>query len=208
MLHRARETTKTRRRRLEGVIKIDESFHGGRYKWMHSDVRRRRPEKAIVLGMAQRGGRVQTTVIPDRNRETLHREIKSTVAPGSKIFTDDLKSYQGLKPFYTHRTINHDETYVDGEVYTNTIEGFWSHLKRCIRSTYISVDPHHLPKHLNEQQYRWNTRKQTDGDRFIEALKQVVRKRLTYKKLIKRPTSKPRRGGARKTTRAQTGRAA
>ena len=196
MLHRARETTKTRRRRLEGVVEIDEAFIGGRYGNMHVDRRRRRPEKAIVMGLLQRDGRVQTTVIPDRNRETLHREIKSTVAPGSRIFTDDLRSYGGLKPFYQHRTVNHtDYSYVDGEIYTNNLEGYWSHLKRCIRSTHISVDPHHLPKYLNEQQFRWNTRKLTDGDRFIEALKQVVGKRLTYKRLTKRATAKPRRGG-------------
>ena len=196
MLHRARETTKTRRRRLEGVVEVDEAFIGGRYGNMHVDKRRRRPEKAIVMGLLQRDGRIQTTVIPDRNRKTLHREIKSTVAPGSRIFTDDLKSYGGLKPFYHHRTVNHTAyTYVDGETYTNNLEGYWSHLKRCIRSTYISVDPHHLPKYLNEQQYRWNTRKLTDGDRFIEALHQVVGKRLTYKRLTKRSTAKPRRGG-------------
>ena len=108
MLHRARETTKTRRRRLEGVVDVDEAFIGGRYGNMHADVRRRRPEKAIVMGLLQRDGRVQTTVIPDRNRETLHREIKSTVAPGSRIFTDDLKSYGGGKTSdiqATHQTI-------------------------------------------------------------------------------------------------------
>jgi transposase-like protein len=196
MLHRARETMQTRRRRLEGVVEVDEAFIGGKYRNMHVDARRRKPKKAIVLGLLQRGGDVQTRVVRDREKETLHREIKSTVAPGAKLFTDDLRSYNGLKPFYRHRTVNHTgHSYVDGEAYTNNLEGYWSHLKRCIRSTYISVDPHHLPKYLNEQQIRWNTRTLTDGDRFIEALNHVIGKRLTYKKLIKRSTSKPRRGG-------------
>ena len=201
MLQRIRDGLKTRKRRLEGVVEVDESFHGGKYKWMHGDTRRRKPRKTIVMGLYQRGGAVQTVVVPDRERLTLHREIKSTVAPGSKIFSDDLKSYNGLRAFYNHHTINHDTTYVDGEVYTNNLEGYWSHLKRCIRSTYISVDPGHLPKYLTEQEFRWNSRTLKDGARFIEALKLVsMKKRITYKKLTQNnKRSKPRRGGGRKT---------
>ena len=109
---------------------------------MHYDKRLRRPEKTIVLGLYQRGGPIQTVVVPDREKLTLHKQVKSTVAPGSKLFTDDRRSYNGLKPFYHHPTVNHtDYAYVDGEAYTNNLEGYWSHLKRCIRSTYISVEP-------------------------------------------------------------------
>ena len=202
MLQRIRDGLKTRKRRLEGVVEVDESFHGGRYKWMHGDARRQKPRKTIVMGLYQRGGPVQTVVIPDRERPTLHRQIKSSVAPGSKLFTDDLRSYNGLKPFYHHRTVNHtDYAYVDGEAYTNNLEGYWSHLKRCIRSTYISVDPGHLPKYLTEQEFRWNSRTLKDGARFIEALKLVsMKKRITYKQLTQNhKRAHPRRGGGRKT---------
>ena len=150
----------------------------------------------------QRGGPVQTVVIPDRERPTLHRQIKSSVAPGSKLFTDDLRSYNGLKPFYHHRTVNHtDYAYVDGEAYTNNLEGYWSYLKRCIRSTYISVDRGHMPKYLTEQEFRWNSRTLKDGARFIEALKLVsIKKRITYKQLTQNhKRARPRRGGPRKT---------
>ena len=202
MLQRIRAGLKTRKRRLEGVVEVDEAFIGGRYRWMHYDRRLRRPEKTIVLGLYQRGGPIQTVVVPNREKLTLHKQVKSTVAPGSKLFTDDLQSYNGLKPFYHHRSVNHtDYAYVDGETYTNSLEGYWSHLKRCIRSTYISVEPEHLPKYLDEQAFRWNSRAMKDGARFIEALKLVSsRKRVTYKQLTQNhKRSKPRRGGPRKT---------
>ena len=211
VLHRIRDGLKTRKRRLEGVVEVDESFHGGRYRWMHSDRRRTKPEKVIVLGLYQRGGPVQTVVIRNREKATLHKHIKSTVAPYAKVFSDSHGGYNGLKPFYTHKTINHDEgEYVDGEVYTSSIEGYWSHLKRCVRSTYVSVEPHHMPKYLTEQEFRWNSRTLTDGARFIEALKLVSKKkRLTYDKLTNRKQrSKPRRGGATTRTRAIRKRAA
>ena len=76
MLQRIREALKRRRKRLEGVVEVDEAFLGGRYKWMHGDVRARRPKKTIVMGLYERGGAVQTVVVPDRERDTLQREIK------------------------------------------------------------------------------------------------------------------------------------
>lgn len=138
MLQRIRHALKGRRKRLEGVVEVDEAFIGGRYKWMHRDKRYSRPKKTIVMGLYQRGEPVQTVVVPDRDKLTLQSQIKSTVAPYSKLFTDDLRSYNGLRHFYHHRTVNHDVQYVDGEAYTNSLEGYWSHLKRCIRSTYFS----------------------------------------------------------------------
>lgn len=106
MLQLIRHGLKNRRRRFEGAVEVDEAFIGGRYKWMHYDKRLRRPEKTIVLGLYQRGGPIQTGVVPDRDKATLHKQVKSTVAPGSKLFTDDLRSYNGLKPFYHHNTID------------------------------------------------------------------------------------------------------
>lgn len=198
---RIRDALKTRTRRLEGAVEVDEMFVGGRYRWMHGDRRREKPEKTIVLGLYERGGPVKTVVIPNRDRKTLHHEIKSTVAPGSKIFTDDLSSYQGLKPFYHHQSINHEAyAYVDGDAWTNSIEGFWSHSKRCIRGTHISVDKHYLPMYLDEETFRWNSRLLKDGERFIQAMRLAVsKKRIPYKKLTKRKTAKPRRGGAKRT---------
>jgi ISXO2 transposase-like protein len=84
---------------------------------------------------------------------------------------------------YVHQVIDHAEKYVDGEVHTNGIENFWSLLKRGLKGTYIAVEPFHLFRYLDEQAFRFNNRKATDGERFVEALSSVVGKRVTYQEL-------------------------
>ena len=97
-------------------------------------------DKTIVLGMLERGGIVKTKVVDDRKRTTLHREVKDTVAAGSALYSDDLSSYHGLQSDYAHQTVDHAIRYVDGVVHTNTLENFWSLLKRCINGTWVSVE--------------------------------------------------------------------
>ena len=201
MLQRLRTVLKnTSRRKLKGEVLADETFVGGKFRNMHSDKRyraRQKDNKVIVFGILERGGLVKTVVVPDRKASTLQREVKSGVAVGSNLYTDELTSYQGLRHWYNHGAVNHAEGgYVDGNTTTNDLEAYWSLLKRTIRSTYISVDRDHLKRYLDEQEFRYNTRKITDGERFAIALKQVSKhKRLTYKELTKRSTAKPRRGG-------------
>ena len=169
---------------------------------MHYGKRKERPTKTIVLGLLQRGGPLRMFVIPDREKKTLHHAVKSNVLPDSTIITDDWPGYKGLGAFYDHKTVNHSaRSYVDGEVYTNGLEGVWAHLKRMIRGTYISVDPHHLPRYLKEHEFRWNTRSIDEGVRFMEALKKAVsKKHISFKQLTKRKTKKPRRGGPKRRT--------
>lgn len=89
-------------------------------------------------------------------------------------------SYQGLSKTYVHNVIDHAESYVDGTCHTNGCENFWSLLKRAIKGTYVSVEPFHLFRYLDEQTYRFNNRKMTDAARFIAGLKGILGKRLTY----------------------------
>ena len=189
-------------RMLVDEVEVDETFIGGKARNMHSDVRARRitgrgpTDKTIVLGMLERGGIVTTQVVPNRKKRTLQREIKSTVAAGSALYSDDLASYDGLNREYAHQTVDHAVRYVDGLIHTNGLENFWSLLKRALNGTYVSVEPFHLFRYLDEQAYRYNMRKLRDGDRFVSAIATIVGKRLTYKELTGklRPDRKRTRG--------------
>jgi len=105
------------------------------------------------------------------------------IEPGTNVYTDDTVAYYGMEGF-VHRVINHAEKYVDGRVHTNGIENFWSFVKRTLGGTYISVEPFHLFRYLDEQAYRFNSRKEmNDFDRFQLAASRIVGKRLTYDQL-------------------------
>ena len=175
-------------------VEVDETFIGGKARNMHSDVRARRitgrgpTDKTIVLGMLERGGVVTTQVVCDRKKRTLQREVRSTVAAGSALYSDDLASYEGLQRDYAHQTVNHAITYVEGRVHTNGMENFWALLKRCINGTWVSVEPFHLHRYLDEQAYRYNQRKLSNGERFFNAVCGIFGKRLTYDRLRGRAT--------------------
>lgn len=114
----------------------------------------------------------------------LQGHIRENVEPGANVYTDALRSYDGLDAEYIHGVIDHAEAYAKGEIHTNGLENFWSLLKRGIKGTYISVEPFHLFRSLDEQVYRFNNRKTKDVARFIDALRNIVGKRLTYSDLI------------------------
>ena len=98
--------------------------------------------------------------------------------------TDDHGGYRSMHEQYIHEVINHAVEYVRGNIHTNSIENFWSLLKRTIKGTYVSVEPFHLDKYINEQTFRFNNRKGHDGNRFLIALDSVSGRRLTYVDLI------------------------
>jgi hypothetical protein len=107
------------------------------------------------------------------------------VEAGSTVNTDAHFSYQGLSREYAHVVIDHAEAYVDGTIHTNGLENYWSLLKRSIKGTYVSVEPFHLFRYLDEQAFRFNQRKGLDDyDRFKMALSQIVGKRLTWKQVV------------------------
>jgi transposase-like protein len=190
MLHRIRLAMQNGSfEKLSGNVECDETFIGGKAKNMHKAKRKAVIQghgsvgKTAVFGALERKGRVLAKVIESTNRETLHSEVKEKVETGSKLFTDEWLSYRGLDENYIHEVSNHGIEYVKGNVHTNGIENFWSCLKRTLKGTYVSVEPFHLSRYLDEQMFRFNERKLNDKERFIGVLKAVSGKRLTYDEL-------------------------
>ena len=129
------------------------------------------------------GGKVHTTVVADTKASTLKPVIKNMVEDGSIIVTDEWLGYNGLSKDYAHIVINHKESeYVRGAFHTNSIENFWSLLKRGIYGIYHQVSPKHLHRYCNEFAYRYNARKLTDNNRFDLSLASG-QGRLKYKEL-------------------------
>lgn len=174
--------------KFTGEVEADETFIGGKARNMHAGKRARRitgtggKDKTAVMGILERGGKVRTAVIPNRKRKALQAEVRKHVEAGTALYTDALKSYEGLNEF-EHEVIDHAAAYVDGRVHTNGLENFWSLLKRGISGTYVSVEPFHLFRYLDEQAYRYNNRKLTDGERFSVAVAGIVGKRVTFDEL-------------------------
>ena len=111
--------------------------------------------------------------------------MRENVEAGSALYSDALKSYDGLGEEYAHEVIDHAVEYVRENVHTNGMENFWSLLKRGINGTYVSVEPYHLFRYVDEQAFRFNNRKDmNDAERFDLAIRQIVGKRLTYAELI------------------------
>jgi transposase-like protein len=179
-----------------GEVEADETFIGGKARNMHRDVRARKVSgqgtknhHAIVMGIVERGGKIRAQVIQDRNRKTVNTMVKENVKAGSALFTDEHGGYYGLAREYQHQVVDHAVRYVDGKIHTNSMENFWSLLKRGLHGTYVSVEPFHLYRYLDEQVFRYNNRRDenrkpvSDAERFSRALKNVVSKRLTYAEL-------------------------
>src|SRR5438477_6729682 len=174
MLHRIRLAMQSGTfGKLSGEIEADETFIGGKARNMHVAQRRRRitgtgtKDKIAVMGILERGGKVRTSVLPNRKRQAIQSEVKKHVEAGAALYTDALLSYEGLASDYAHKVVDHAVQYVDGRVHTNGLENFWSLLKRAISGTYVSVEPFHLFRYLDEQTFRYNHRKDmSDGDRF------------------------------------------
>lgn len=180
-----------------GEVEADETFIGGKARNMHKGVKARRitsaghnaKDKVLVMGILERGGHVRTEVIKDRLTSTLREKMNKHVSAGSVLYSDQYQAYKGLSDEYIHKIIDHAERYVDGKIHTNGIENFWSLFKRGLNGTYVSVEPFHLFRYLDEQAWRYNHRKDirgnklNDGQRFSLALSQIVGKRVMYKEL-------------------------
>ncbi len=172
--------------KLGGEVEADETFIGGKARNMHKSKRERRitgtggKDKTAVMGLLERGGQVRTKVISSRKKKELHAEVKKHVEAGSALYTDALMSYRGLETDFVHQVVDHAVEYVNGRVHTNGLENFWSLLKRGINGTYVSIEPFHLFRYLDEQSFRFNNRKLTDAQRFDIATRGMVGKRLTY----------------------------
>jgi transposase-like protein len=188
MLHRIRLAMQTDGFVLSGEVEVDETFIGGKGKNMHRAARERRglgkgggaTGKTVVLGMRERGGKVHAEVIRHVDRATLQEGVRAKVQQGSTVYTDQNPGYSDLRDLYDHETVNHIETYVEGRVHTNGIENFWSLLKRGLHGTYVSVEPFHLFRYLDERVFTFNLRGLTDFGRFEAVLGAAAGRRLTY----------------------------
>jgi transposase-like protein len=191
MLQRARLATQGAfGGKLSGEVEVDETFIGGKARNMHKGKRAekitgRGPEgKAIVAAVLERHGEIRATVVESRRKKPLQTMVRENVEVGSNIYSDALKSYDGLQPDFEHQVIDHAVAYVDGQIHTNGCENFWSLLKRALKGTYVSVEPFHLFRYVDEQAFRYNNRQEmNDADRFATVMRQIVGKRLTYKEL-------------------------
>jgi transposase-like protein len=197
MLHRVRLAMQTPTfGKLGGDVEVDETFIGGRARFMHQSRKERVIKgsrgghigKVAVMGLLERHGldghsRVRVSVAKSVKRYAVQEHVRANVEPGSNVYSDSLLSYRGLAEDYIHGVIDHGEKYVDGKIHTNGLENFWSLLKRSIKGTYVAVEPFHLFRYLDEQAFRFNNRKDNDAGRFADVASGVVGKRVTYKGL-------------------------
>lgn len=186
--------------KMSGEVEADETYIGGLGRNMHRGrkakniVGRGTVGKAIVMGLLERSpekrkSRVKLAHVETSRRHIVQGEIRQHVEPGSEVFTDTLRSYNGLAQDYIHQAINHAECYAKGKVHTNGMENFWSLLKRTIKGTYVSVEPFHLFRYLDEQAFRFNERETNDAGRFLKGIAGIIGKRLEYMKLIGKQVS-------------------
>lgn len=190
--HRIREMlTEKAPKLLEGIVEVDETYVGGSISNKHVSKRKeisKFDNKTIVFGAVEREGKVQTKIIQTTYGKSLEDTVKEKVLLGSIMVSDENGGYDNLKDNYTHLTVNHTKKeYVRGAAHTNTIEGFWSLLKRQINGIHHSVSPKHLQRYCNESAYRYNRRDYPQDLRFILALSNCEG-RLTYNELIKNNT--------------------
>ena len=195
MLHRIRLAMQDEMGgKISGHVEVDETYIGGKARNMHIGRRKRIIKgtggmgKVAVMGLLSRHGKdghstVRVSVVEDNRKHTLQTKVRANVRRGAKVYTDELLSYDGLDVDYVHKVIDHAERYVDGQIHTNGCENFWSLLKRALKGTYVSVEPFHLFRYLDEQAFRFNTRKMSDAARFAMTAAAAFGKRLTFNQL-------------------------
>lgn len=179
---------------FSGKVEVDETYIGGKARNMHKSKREKIPDrrggmgKVAVMGLLERHSktgksRVRTKIIADTSRRTIPNAVREDVTVNSELYTDALYSYNDLNDEYIHNVIDHAEKYVDGQIHTNGVENFWSLLKRAIRGSYVSIEPFHLFRYLDEEAFRFNSRNTDDSTRFQKATIGISGKRLTYSQL-------------------------
>ncbi|OAI52010.1 hypothetical protein AYO46_06790 [Betaproteobacteria bacterium SCGC AG-212-J23] len=184
MLHRIRcAMDETDIEPLNGTVEMDEVYIGGKPRKVHKTLYKTiKKEKAAVVGILERGGRVRPKVVADVTAKSLKQILEQNVDKSARVMTDEASSYRGLrKAGWNHESVTHSQwEYVRGDVHTNGIEGFFGMLKRGLNGIYHSVSKKHLHRYLSEFQFRHNNNELADGQRVIAAIKAAQGKRLTY----------------------------
>jgi transposase-like protein len=195
MCHRVRYALTQKSIFMTGTVEIDETYIGGKRKNPPHKVGERWPDhpaptagKAPVVALVQRNGSVKSHHIQRVTADNLRPIIKASVAPDARIMTDTGTALKGALMGREHHQVNHfrDEyvRYENGmRITTNTVEGYFGILKRGINGTYHHVGQQHLHRYLDEFDFRYNTRKITDGERTVAAIQRVSGKRLMYKQI-------------------------
>ncbi|MCB0400939.1 MAG: IS1595 family transposase [Flavobacteriales bacterium] len=175
---------------LDNEVEADETYVGGKNKNRHSDKKiknsqgRSSKDKTPVVGMVERNGKLTARKVDNVQAETLTKEIIKNVKESATLYTDEWLGYKGVARIYDHSVVKHNQgEYVNGRIHTNTIEGFWSLLKRGIFGIYHFTSKKHLQKYVDEFVFRYNTRSDSESNRF-NLLLSNIENRLTYKELI------------------------
>jgi transposase-like protein len=170
--------------KFSGIIEADETYVGGKHKG--SITGRGNPKKVPVFALVERGGRVNSRVVDRVSKKNLQDALRDKVEKKSTIMTDEFISYRGLKrDFAGHETVNHSKgEYVRGKVHTNSVEGYFSILKRGINGIYHHVGKQHLHRYLAEFDFRYNHRKIDDIERTEKAILRSKGQRLQYHESI------------------------
>jgi transposase-like protein len=186
MAHRIREAC-TEAAKLRGIVEVDEVYIGGKEKNKHASKRFKKgrgvANKIPVVGMRSRTGKIVARVVRTTGKKTLENVISENVAQGSAVFTDEHKSYKGLKKLgYKHHTVNHSKgEYVDGNTHTNSMESFWALFRRGLNGTFHSVSKKHLQRYVDEFGFRAS---RTHSFSFLDAvLMKAEGNALPYNKL-------------------------
>ena len=178
MLHRIRLALQNGSfEKMSGEVEVHETFIGRKARNMHKDRRAAKihgtggRDKTPVMGFLERGGQVRTVVVDNRKKGFLQREVRKNVSAGSALYSDALATYDGLEGESFHEVVDHAVEHVGGRVHTNGLENFWSLVKRALKGTYVSVEPFHLFRYLDEEAFRYSYRRDmNDSDRFNLAI--------------------------------------
>jgi transposase-like protein len=207
MLHRLRMAIHAQSfNKFGGNVEIDETFIGGQARYMHKAKRDRvlktksgRSHRTIVVGAIKRSSdgepsQAAVRIVPNNRRASVMPFVREHVsAEDAILYTDSLLSYQQhpVRPEFAHQVVDHAVAYVRDDIHTNAAENFWALVKRMLKGTYVSVEPFHLFRYLDEQVYRFNNRKKSDAMRFVEACASVFGKRLTFDALTGKQLPQP-----------------
>lgn len=175
-----------------GIVEVDETYVGGKPRHPNYHSHQEKPDhrkvwhkkKQCVLAMVERGGKVKTRAVANVTGKNIQQVMREHIDGTARIATDDSRAYPGCEQYFSggHRSVNHSiKEYVRGEIHTNTVEGFFSCVKRGLNGIYHSVSKEHLHRYMSEFEFRYNHRHIDDGDRTLLAIQSAIGKRLLYK---------------------------